>query len=209
MTFRRRTRLGHYRGETRKFGGFGVRLIVVPGGGERQHRALGKLAQKKFRPKEHSKLRRTFMKRITHVVLMFALAAVGSSSALGQKALAKGGKTMTSGPQATAVAEEILQLERMYDQAFIRPTAEEMERLHTDDFMMTARGKVTTRAELLARLNDPNHRRDVIESLTTDDVKVRIYGDTAVTTGRLVTAASPWPTTRRLPPRRSRSNQTA
>ncbi len=130
------------------------------------------------------------MKRITHVVLMFALAAVGSSSALGQKALAKGGKTMTSGPQATAVAEEILQLERMYDQAFIRPTAEEMERLHTDDFMMTARGKVTTRAELLARLNDPNHRRDVIESLTTDD-------------GWL-----PWRTTRRLPPQRSRSNQT-
>src|SRR6266511_4154859 len=118
-------------------------------------------------------MRITFMKRITHVVLMFALAAVASSSALGQKALAKGGKTMTSGPQATAVAEEILQLERMYDQAFIRPTAEEMERLHTDDFMMTARGKVTTRAELLARLNDPNHRRDVIESLTTDDVKVR------------------------------------
>ncbi len=124
-------------------------------------------------------MRITFMKRITHVVLMFALAAVASSSALGQKALAKGGKTMTSGPQATAVAEEILQLERMYDQAFIRPTAEEMERLHTDDFMM-----ITTRAELLARLNDPNHRRDVIESLTTDDVKVRIYGDTAVTTGR-------------------------
>jgi ketosteroid isomerase-like protein len=124
------------------------------------------------------------MKRISYVVMMFALALAASSSALGQKELAKGVKTMTSGTQATAVAEEILQLERAYDQAFIRPTAEEMERLHTDDFMMTARGKVMTKAELLARLNDPSHQRDVIESLTTDDVKVRIYGDTAVTTGR-------------------------
>jgi ketosteroid isomerase-like protein len=124
------------------------------------------------------------MKRITYVVLMFALAAAASSSALGQKALAEGGKTMTSGSQATAVAEEILQLERMYDQSFIRPTPDAVERLHTDDFMMTARGKVTTKAELLARLNDPSYQPNLIESLTTDDVKVRIYGDTAVTTGR-------------------------
>jgi ketosteroid isomerase-like protein len=124
------------------------------------------------------------MKPITHVVLMFALAAAASSFALGQKASAKVENTMTSGPHADSVAEELLQLERAYAQAFIRPTAEDMERLHTDDFMMTARGMVTTKAELLARLNDPGRPRQVIESLTTDDLIVRIYGDTAVTTGR-------------------------
>jgi len=124
------------------------------------------------------------MKRITHVVLMFALAAAASSFALGQATLAKGEKTMTGGPHADTLAEELMQLERAYDQAFIRPTAADMERLHTDDFVMTARGRVMTKADLLARLNDASHPPLVIESLTTDDVKVRLYGDTAVTTGR-------------------------
>jgi ketosteroid isomerase-like protein len=129
-------------------------------------------------------MRRTFTKPITHLVLMFALTATASSVCLGQKELAKGGEAIASEPQAASVAEEILQLERIYDKAFIRPTAEDMERLHTDDFTMTARGKVTTRAELLARLHDPSYRPNVIESLTTDDVRVRNYGDAAVSTGR-------------------------
>jgi len=127
------------------------------------------------------------MKRITHLVLMFALAAAAYSFAFGQDKLAKSEKTTTTttgGPHVTDAAEEIQQLDRAYDQAFIRPTAEDMKRLHTDDFMMTARGMVITKAELLARVNEPGHPPQVIESLTSDQVKVRIYGDTAVTTGR-------------------------
>jgi ketosteroid isomerase-like protein len=123
------------------------------------------------------------MRQITHLVLLSALAVV-STPILGQKAFPQGGELLTAGPHTAMVTEEILQLEHMYNEAIIRPTAEQIERLHTDDFMMTARGTVTTRAELLARLNDPGHPRDVIESLTTDDLKVRIYGDTAVTTAR-------------------------
>jgi ketosteroid isomerase-like protein len=50
--------------------------------------------------------------------------------------------------------------------------------------MMTARGKVAGKAEILAQLRDASRPRDVFESLTTDDLRVRVYGDTVVTTGR-------------------------
>ncbi len=43
---------------------------------------------------------------------------------------------------------------------------------------------MTEGAELLARLRDKSRPRDVIESLTTEDVRVRDYGQTAVTAGR-------------------------
>ena len=120
------------------------------------------------------------MKLINYVVLMFALTLAASSSALAQEAH----KTVAGGLKDGGVAEEIRQLEREYNEAFVRPSAEQMERLHTDDFRMTARGTVATKAELLARLKDTSHPRDVIESLTTDDVQVRIYGDAVVTTGQ-------------------------
>lgn len=124
------------------------------------------------------------MKRITYLLLTCALVATTSALALGQGALANSGKTTVGGPHADTAAEEILELERAYHRVFIRPTAEDIERLHTDDFMMTARGMVTTKAEALARLRDGSNAGSVIESLTPDDVRVRVYGDTAVTTGR-------------------------
>jgi ketosteroid isomerase-like protein len=107
---------------------------------------------------------------------------ISTSPVLGQD-LAKGSKSINGGLN-TATAAEILQLERAYDQAFIKPTVEQMDRFHTDDFMMTARGMVTTKAQLLARLKDPAHKPLLIESLTSDDLKVRIYGYAAVSTGR-------------------------
>jgi ketosteroid isomerase-like protein len=124
------------------------------------------------------------MKRITNVLLTVVLLAATSSFAVGQRTLAKIEKTNASDPRTDTVAEEILELERAYHRVFIRPTPEDIERLHTDDFMMTARGMVTTKAEALARLRDRTHPPSIVESLTPDDVKVRVYGNTAVTTGR-------------------------
>lgn len=121
------------------------------------------------------------MKMMRHALLISALALAASSAARGQEArmTANGG-----GPHAAGVAEEVLRLEREYDQAFARSDAEALERLHADDFTMTARGRVTTRGELLARARDRGAARDVIESLTTEGVQARVYGDTVVTTGR-------------------------
>jgi ketosteroid isomerase-like protein len=81
-------------------------------------------------------------------------------------------------------AEEVLRLEREYEEATRRGDAEAVARLHAEDFRVTARGRVTEVAELLARLRDRSRPRDVIESLTTEDVRARDYGQTVVTTGR-------------------------
>lgn len=124
------------------------------------------------------------MKRITNATLTLALAVVASTCALGQTAQSKTGNTMTAHRHVTAVEHELVELERAYDQVSMQPTAEQLDRLHTDDFTMTARGRVTTKAELLARTRDPKRPAYLIESLTSDIVKIRVYGDTAVITGR-------------------------
>ena len=113
------------------------------------------------------------MRLINHVLLMSALTLAASSAAFGQGAHKAAG----------GVADEIRRLEREYDAAAARGDAEALGRLQTDDFRMTARGRVTTGAEFLARVKSNNPPRDVVESLTTDDTQVRVYGDTAVTTG--------------------------
>ncbi len=88
------------------------------------------------------------------------------------------------GQESRAAADEILRLEREYEEATRRGDAEAVGRMHAEDFRVTARGRVTEGAELRARLRDKSRPRDVIESLTTEDVRVRDYGQTAVTTGR-------------------------
>jgi ketosteroid isomerase-like protein len=119
------------------------------------------------------------MRLMSYAVLISALALAASPAALAQQAH-KSVPSLNVG----GVTEEILSLEREYDQAYAHHDADAFERMHTDDFRMTARGKVATRAEVLAQLRDANRPRDVIESLTSDDVQVRAYGDTVVTTGR-------------------------
>jgi ketosteroid isomerase-like protein len=117
------------------------------------------------------------MRLRNRLLFAFALLLAASLAALGQGAAA--GASPKGG-----VAEEILRLEREYNEAYKRGDADVIERLHADDFRMTARGRVLERAALPARLRDRSTPRDVIESLIEDDVRVRDYGQTAVTTGR-------------------------
>jgi len=114
------------------------------------------------------------MRLINHVLLMSALALAASSAAFGQ-----GAHKAEAG-----IADEIRRLEREYDRAAAQNDAEALGLLQTDDFRMTARGRVMTGAEFLARVKTNNPPRDVVESLTTNDTQVRVYGDTAVSTGR-------------------------
>lgn len=121
------------------------------------------------------------MKKVNRVALPLccALVLAASSAAYGRRLH----RNVSAGSKDAAVAEEILRLEREYDQAFARNDAAALERLHTNDFRMTARGRVVTKPELLARLRDAAQPRDVIESLSTGDVRARVYGDVVVTTG--------------------------
>jgi ketosteroid isomerase-like protein len=114
----------------------------------------------------------------------FALTLLASvPAAFGQESHAGGGRIAAAAVKAGA-AEEVLRLEREYEEATKRGDAEAVARLHAEDFRVTARGRVAEGAELLARLRDKSRPRDVIESLTTEDVQARDYGQTVVTTGR-------------------------
>ena len=91
--------------------------------------------------------------------------------------------TAPTGSSGVTVNDEILRLEREYEQSYKLESAEKMKRFYTDDFTITIRGRSLTAAEFAAQDN-ASQPRDVIESLTTSDIKVRDYGNTAVTTGR-------------------------
>ncbi len=84
------------------------------------------------------------------------------------------------------IVEQIMKLEAEHIEASKKLSAEDFDRIETDDFMMTVRipPQIITKAENSARLKDPNFKRGTIESLTNDDVKVRVYNNnTAISTG--------------------------
>lgn len=118
--------------------------------------------------------------------LMIALALVilsATSAAFGQESYSVGAAISASAP-ASGAADEIRKLEREYNEAYKRGDVEAIERMHAEDFRMTARGQVFDRAGFLTRFKDKSRPRDTVEFLGDDDVNVRDYGKTIVTTGR-------------------------
>ena len=78
--------------------------------------------------------------------------------------------------------DEIRQLEREWGDAFERGDMAALDRFMADDYILTdPLGNVRGKAESLAALKANEVR---FESTKSDDVRVRINGDTAVVTGR-------------------------
>ena len=78
--------------------------------------------------------------------------------------------------------DEIRQLEREWGDAFERGDMAALDRFMADDYILTdPLGNVRSKAESLAALKSNEVR---FESTRSDDVRVRINGDTAVVTGR-------------------------
>jgi len=120
------------------------------------------------------------MRTIKNLTLLIAFILTLSTVAFAQGSNPGIAATTSSG---VTVNDEILRLEREYEQSYKLESAEKMKRFYTDDFTITIRGRSLTAAEFAAQDN-ASQPRDVIESLTTSDIKVRDYGETAVTTGR-------------------------
>lgn len=73
-------------------------------------------------------------------------------------------------------------LENERVQALLRNDTAFIERVYADDYVVTgANGVVRTRAQVVADMKSGVQKN---ESITNDDVKVRVHGDTAVVTGR-------------------------
>ena len=116
------------------------------------------------------------VKRLTrlHVgVLAFLLCVVSYAVAKGQ---AKG-----HAPDRLAAEEEVKQLERDRQDAFIRGDIEALDRATAADYTtINGTGRLSTKPQMMQNLRQAKTK---VLSVKLDDLKVRIYGDTAVLTG--------------------------
>ena len=76
------------------------------------------------------------------------------------------------------VEQEIRRLEREWFDSYVRGDRAAFDRIVSDDAVMTyGNGKVGNKSEAIAEIKAS---ADASYSLTSDDVKVRVYGDTAI-----------------------------
>ena len=108
-------------------------------------------------------------------LVIAALALIGTSIALGQKQSA-------SRDQRSRVQRAIRQLDNERIQAQIGADAVALNRIYADDFIgVGPSGTVRTKTQVIADFTSGDLK---FQSITTEDVQVRIYGNTAVETGR-------------------------
>ena len=107
--------------------------------------------------------------------LIAVLVFTAASIALGQKQSAQRAPTRS-------VDQVIRQVDHERIQAQIGADAVALERIYADDFIgIGPSGTVRTKAQVIADFTSGDLR---FQSITTDDVQVRVYGNTAVETGR-------------------------
>jgi ketosteroid isomerase-like protein len=107
------------------------------------------------------------MRRIVFAVGFFVLA-------FGVAILAK--------TQTESVEQELIKLENGWADALVKRDVAFLDQILADDFMTTSSaGIVSTKAQIIASMESGEY---VFFSAVLDDIKVRIYGDVAVVTGR-------------------------
>jgi len=117
------------------------------------------------------------MKRVLAIV---ALIVAASPLALSQTAQSQSGQATSSGQQG--VEQELIRLEREAVQALIKRDISVLESFTAEDYTGTSPdGMFYTRAQARDSVTSGDY---ALESAELDDMKVRVYGDTAVLTGR-------------------------
>ena len=111
--------------------------------------------------------------RRTLVIAVVILAA--TSIALGQTQSAKR-------DQKRNVEQAIRRLDKERIQAQVHADAEALDRIYADDFIgVGPSGTVRTKPQVIADFTSHDLK---FQSITTEEVQVRVYGNTAVETGR-------------------------
>jgi len=111
------------------------------------------------------------------VVLLCAGAPVGVAQSAGGQ-----------GTPRKQVEQELRRLNQEAADMQVRKDAIAAERLLADDYVfLQADGNVSNKAQNIAVIRDPAF---VCQSLVTEDVTVRVYGDAGVVTGRVVMHAT-------------------
>jgi len=96
--------------------------------------------------------------------------------------LAIGQKKSSGRNQTESVVEKIRRLDEDRIQAQIHADAVALDRIYADDFIgIGPSGTVRTKPQVLADFTSHELK---FQSITTDDVRIRVYGNTVVETGR-------------------------
>src|SRR6266481_7433616 len=96
--------------------------------------------------------------------------------------VALGQEQSSSRDQRSSVEQAIRQLDRERIQAQIGADAVALERIYADDFIgVGPSGTARTKPQVISDFTSGDLR---FQSITTDDVRVRVYGNAAVETGR-------------------------
>ena len=114
------------------------------------------------------------MKRM---LALAVLVAAATALVLGQMADTQG-KTKTTGK--TGVERALMQMERDSAAAWTKRDAATLGRILADDCIYQGPEGTETKAQLLAALKSEDYK---VNSATLGDMKVRVFGDTAVVTG--------------------------
>jgi uncharacterized protein DUF4440 len=80
-----------------------------------------------------------------------------------------------------AVRREILQIEDRMKQAIMASDLDVLDRIYADNMMWTARGELLTKAQVFADFRSGRLRNNSLEH---SNVRVRVYGNTIVLTGK-------------------------
>jgi len=109
-----------------------------------------------------------------HILVTVVLAVVVSSVVLAQKQSATKDQTRSAEQAVREVDKERIQ-------AQINADAAALDRIYADDFIgVGPSGTVRNKAQVIADFTSGSLK---FQSITTDDVQVRVYGNTAVETG--------------------------
>jgi ketosteroid isomerase-like protein len=109
---------------------------------------------------------------------IFSIAVVALSAA----AIASGQQQSASRDPKAVVEQVIRKLDNERIQAQIHADAAALERIYADDFIgVGPSGTVRTKPQVISDFTSGDLR---FQSITTEDVRVRVYGNAAVETGR-------------------------
>src|SRR5262245_28629607 len=125
------------------------------------------------------------MKTIS-IILLGAVATLSlTSCAAPEKTTSPAANTTVTAAETAANTErEIRGLNLEYDKAIVQQDAAALERLLAQDFVVTKMGgKLSNKAQEIA---DAKSGETKFETGRSEDVKVRLYGDTAIVNGRWV-----------------------
>jgi len=113
--------------------------------------------------------------RIERTLLIAALLVLTATS------IALGQKQSTSRDQRSSVEQAIRRLDKERIQAQIGADAVALDRIYADDFIgVGPSGTVRTKPQVISDFTSGDLK---FQSITTDDVQVRVYENTAVETG--------------------------